>query len=107
MAQSAAPKHDSFRRATYQDVLDAPAHLVAEIIDGTLHTHPRPAMPHARATWVLGGKIGDPFDYGPSGPGGWWLTPEPELHLDDEIVVPDLAGWRRERMPVYPDTAYV
>ena len=56
---------------------------------------------------MLGGKIGDPFDYGPSGPGGWWLTPEPELHLDDEIVVPDLAGWRRERMPVYPDTAYV
>ena len=95
------------RRATYQDVLDAPAHLVAEIIDGTLHTHPRPAMPHARATWVLGGKIGDPFDYGPSGPGGWWLTPEPELHLDDEIVVPDLAGWRRERMPEYPETAYV
>ena len=95
------------RRATYQEVLDAPAHLVAEIIDGTLHTHPRPAMPHARATWVLGGKIGDPFDYGPSGPGGWWLTPEPEQHLDDEIVVPDLAGWRRERMPEYPNTAYV
>ncbi len=95
------------RRATYQDVLDAPAHLVAEIIGGTLHTHPRPAMPHARATWVLSGKIGDPFDYGPSGPGGWWLTPEPELHLGDEIVVPDLAGWRRERVPVYPDTAYV
>ena len=95
------------RRATYQDVLDTPANLVAEIIDGTLHTHPRPAMPHARATWVLGGKIGDPFDYGPGGPGGWWLTHEPELHLDDEIVVPDLAGWRRERMPVYPDSAYV
>ena len=37
------------RRATYQDVLDAPAHQVAEIVDGTLHTHPRPAMPHARA----------------------------------------------------------
>ena len=70
MAQSAAHKHDSTRRATYQDVLDAPAHLVAEIINGTLHTHPRPAMPHARATWVLGGKIGDPFDYGPRGPGG-------------------------------------
>ena len=94
-------------RATYQDVLDAPAHLVAEIIDGTLYTHPRPAMPHARATWVLGGKIGDPFDYGHRGPGGWWLSSEPELHLDDEIVVPDLAGWRRERMPDYPGTAYV
>ena len=62
MAQSAAHKHDSARRATYQDVLDAPAHLVAEIIDGTLYTHPRPAMPHARAASVLGGKIGTPFD---------------------------------------------
>ena len=107
MAQSAAHKHDSTRRATYQDVLDAPAHHVAEIINGTLYTHPRPAMPHARATWVLGGKIGDLFDYGPRGPGGWWLSSEPELHLDDEIVVPDLAGWRRERMPEYPETAYV
>ena len=94
-------------RATYQDVLDAPAHQVAEIVDGTLHTHPRPAMPHARASWVLGGKIGGPFDYGPSGPGGWWLSFEPELHLGEDIVVPDLAGWRRERMPEYPETAYV
>ena len=95
-------------RATYQDVLDAPAHLVAEIINGTLYTHLRPAMPHARATWVLGGKIGDPFDYGPRGPGGWWLSSEPELHLDDEIVVPNLAGWRRERIELdYPGTAYV
>ena len=94
-------------RATYQDVLDAPAHQVAEIVEGTLHTHPRPAMPHARASWVLGGKIGGPFDYGPSGPGGWWLSFEPEVHLGEDIVVPDLAGWRRERMPEYPETAYV
>ena len=94
-------------RATYQDVLDAPAHQVAEIVKGTLHTHPRPAMPHARASWVLGGKIGGPFDYGSSGPGGWWLSFEPEVHLGEDIVVPDLAGWRRERMPEYPETAYV
>ena len=94
-------------RATYQDVLDAPARQVAEIVEGTLHTHPRPAMPHARASWVLGGKIGGPFDYGPSGPGGWWLSFEPEVHLGEDIVVPDLAGWRRERMPEYPETAYV
>ena len=93
-------------RATYQDVLDAPAHQVAEIIDGTLHMHPRPAMPHARASSVLGGKIGGPFDYDAGGPGGWWIVFEPELHLGEEILVPDLAGWRRERMPEYPETAY-
>ena len=106
MAQSVAHKHESTRRATYQDVLDAPAHRVAEIIDGTLYTHPRPAAPHARASSSLGVKIGGPFDYDAGGPGGWWIIDEPELHLGEEIVVPDLAGWRRERMPDYPDTAY-
>ena len=93
-------------RATYQDVLDAPAHLVAEIINGTLHTHPRPASRHALATSRLTIELGGPFDRGRGGPGGWWIIDEPELHLDEEIMVPDLAGWRRERMPDYPDTAY-
>ena len=87
-------------------MLDAPAHLVAEIINGTLYTHPRPASRHARASSVLDRKIGGPFDNDPGGPGGWWIIFEPELHFDEEIVVPDLAGWRRERMPEYPDTAY-
>ena len=106
MAPSAAPRHDSTRRATYQDVLDAPPHLVAEVINGTLYTHPRPALRHARAASALGGKIGSPFDYDAGGPGGWWIIDEPELHLAEEILVPDLAGWRRERMPEFPDTAY-
>ena len=94
-------------RATYQDVLDAPPHRVAEIVDGTLHTHPRPAIPHARASSSLGVKIGGPFDNDPGGPGGWWIVDEPELHFDEDILVPDLAGWRRERMPKLPDTAYI
>ena len=95
------------RRAAYQDVLDAPAHRVAEIVDGTLYTHPRPAMPHALASSRLGVELTGPFDRGRGGPGGWWIIDEPELHLGEEIVVPDIAGWRRERMPDYPDTAYV
>ena len=94
-------------RATYQDVLDAPAHQVAEIVEGTLQMHPRPAMPHARGSSVLGRKIGAPYDDEVGGPGGWWIIDEPELHLGADILVPDLAGWRRERMPEYPDTAYV
>ena len=93
-------------RATYQDVLDAPPHRVAEIVGGTLHTQPRPAAPHARASSSLGVKIGGPFDYDAGGPGGWWIIDEPELHLGEDVLVPDLAGWRRERMPDYPDTAY-
>ena len=93
-------------RATYQDVLDAPAHQVAEIVNGTLHTHPRPAPPHTIASSVLVGELNPPFHGGRGGPGGWWILNEPELHLGEDILVPDLAGWRRERMPERPDTAY-
>ena len=99
-------KSEAPRRATYRDVLDAPAHRVAEIVDGTLHTQPRPAAPHALASSRLGGELTGPFDRGRGGPGGWWIIDEPELHLGEDILVPDLAGWRRERMPDYPDTAY-
>ncbi len=101
-----AKKATGSTQATYQDVLDAPPHKVAEIIGGTLYTHPRPAMPHAMASSGLWGCIGSPFHQGRGGPGGWWIIFEPELHLDVDIVVPDLAGWRRERMPEYPIAAY-
>ena len=107
MAQSTAHKHDSTRRATYQDVLDAPAHRVAEIVDGTLYTRPRPAMPHALASSALQSDLSNTFQFGRGGPGGWWIIFEPELHLGEDILVPDLAGWHRKRMPDYPDTAYV
>ena len=103
---NAATTSTAARRATYQDVLDAPAHLVAEIIDGTLYTHPRPAPRHAVASTVLGGELGPPFHRGQGGPGGWWIIFEPELHLEEGILVPDLAGWRRERMPELPESAY-
>ncbi len=83
------------RRATYQDVLDAPPNMVAEVVGGTLVTHPRPAAPHARASSGLGAKIGGPFDFDRDGPGGWWIIDEPELHLGDDILVPNVAGWRR------------
>ena len=75
MAQSTVRRSDTAqpRRATYQDVLDAPAHRVAEIVDGTLYTHPRPAMPHALASSALGNDLGNPFQFGRGGPGGWWI----------------------------------
>ena len=107
MAPSQAALKRPRRRATYQDVIDAPMHMVAEVVDGSLHTHPRPAMPHALASSSLGVEIGSPFHKGRGGPGGWWIVDEPELHLGEDILVPDLAGWRRERMPDFPDTAFV
>lgn len=92
--------------ATYQDVLDAPEHVVAELIEGALHLHPRPAPRHARSSSSLGMEIGSPYDRGKGGPGGWWILDEPELHLGADVLVPDLAGWRRERMPALPETAW-
>lgn len=93
------------RRATYQDVLDAPDHLVAEIVGGELRLSPRPRSIHARAASRLGATLDGPFDRGTTGPGGWIVLDEPELHLPD-IVVPDLAGWRRDRMPEMPDEPF-
>ena len=97
------------RRATYADVVAAPPHVVAEVIDGELHVHPRPAAPHALAASSLGMEIGPPFQRGRGGPGGWWIVDEPELHMGSEpdIIVPDLAGWRVSRMPAFPDTAFI
>lgn len=93
--------------ATYEDVLAAPAHKVAEVIRGMLSVMPRPRPVHATAASRLGmrlARFGDPDD---GDPGGWVILDEPELHLGADIVVPDLAGWRRERMPEIPiDLAY-
>ena len=95
----------ALRRATYDDLLRAPPHVVAEIVAGVLITHPRPEALHARASSRLGAELDGPFDRGRGGPGGWLLLDEPELHLQADVLVPDLAGWRRERMPTLPDTA--
>jgi len=100
-----APK----RRATYEDLMQVPDHLVAEIIDGELVTSPRPATPHARAYSVIGQDL-SPFDRrpgSPGGPGGWWLLDEPELHFGDDVLVPDLAAWRQERMPTIPRVPFI
>jgi Uma2 family endonuclease len=93
-------------RATYKDVLETPEHVVAEVLFGVLYTFPRPAPKHARAASRLASKLGTSFDDGEGGPGGWVIFEEPELHLAEDIVVPDLAGWRRTRMKKLPDEAY-
>ncbi|WP_437327147.1 Uma2 family endonuclease [Sorangium sp. So ce381] len=101
------------RRAAYADLEAVPPHQVAELVSGTLHVFPRPAPRYARASSRLGIKLGGPFDLGDGGPGGGHIIDEPELRFPDpdapgelDALVPDLAGWRRERMPEMPDTAY-
>lgn len=97
------------RRATYQDVLDAPENVVAEVIDGALYTQPRPKLGHARAASRLGMLLGGVFDVGARDAEGWTIVDEPELHLGPEpdILVPDIAAWRRSRFPNDPDLAFV
>jgi Uma2 family endonuclease len=89
-----------------EEFLALPSHVVGQILGGELHVHPRPRASHANAASGLGGELFGPFRRGRGGPGGWILLDEPELHLMDDILVPDLAGWRRERMPILPETAY-
>lgn len=95
------------RPATYDDLLAVPDHLVAEILGGELHTSPRPTPRHAQATSGLTIDLGGPFDRGRGGPGGWHILAEPELHLGDDVVVPDLAGWRRSRLTTLPEQAFL
>lgn len=87
-------------RATYEDILALPEHMTGEIIAGRLYTQPRPAGPHAIVSSGLGADLGAAFGRGRGGPGGWIILDEPELHFDDEVLVPDMAGWLVERLPV-------
>ena len=94
------------RNATYDDLCALPDNMVAEIIDGDLFASPRPASPHALASSMLGAALIAGFGGEPGGTGvpcGWWILDEPELHFGRDVLVPDLAGWRRERMPIVPD----
>lgn len=90
------------REATYEDLLALPENMVGQIIAGELIASPRPANDHATASSALGGELYGPFQRGRGGPGGWWIVDEPELHLGKDVLVPDLAGWRRTKLPVVP-----
>ena len=96
------------KRATYDDLLKVPDTKVAEIVDGVLYVSPRPASPHASAASGIGSGLWDPFHRPPGErgkPGGWWILFEPELHLAEDVLVPDIAGWRHQRMPSIPNVA--
>jgi Uma2 family endonuclease len=103
-AMARVPPFD--RPATYEDLAKVSDIMVAEIVDNELHASPRPAPRHATGASSLGMLIGSPYHHGRGGPGGWWILDEPELHLRRDVLVPDLAGWRRSRMPSLPETAY-
>lgn len=95
------------RPAKYEDILALPEHLVGEIVDGELSVSPRPAVSHSIGTSALGATLVTRMQFGDGGPGGWWILDEPELHLAEHVVVPDIAGWHRERLPEPPRDAYI
>lgn len=91
-------------KTLYERLESLPDELIAEIIDGQLHTQPRPKPAHAVAASNLAAELIGPYSRAIGGPGGWWIIFEPELHFrrDVEVLVPDLAAWKRERMPELP-----
>ncbi len=106
IVEEVAMSQPAQRPARYEDLFDLPDNVVGEIVNGELHVSPRPASPHAFSSSSMGQHVGWRFQQGEGGPGGWWIIDEPELHLAADILVPDLAGWRKERMPVFPEVAY-
>ena len=94
------------KRATYADLEAVPESLVGEIIGGQLVTHPRPSRRHATTLLALALEVANPFQKGLGGPGGWIFADEPELHLGEEVLVPDLAAWRTERLVAHAETSY-
>jgi Uma2 family endonuclease len=94
------------KRATYADLEAVPESLVGEIIGGQLVTHPRPSRRHATTLLALALEVANPFQKGLGGPGGWIFADEPELHLGEEVLVPDLAAWRTRRLVAHAETSY-
>jgi len=100
------------KNKTYADYLALPEGTKAELIDGEIYMSPAPKGRHVRIASMLGSRLGVSFGLHPGptsdGPGGWWIFDEPECHLplDRRVLRPDIAGWRRERMPEPPSDTH-
>lgn len=95
------------KRASYDDLFNLPENMIGQIIEGELYAFPRPHSRHARVATVLGGRV-LPYQFGDGGgPGGWIILIEPEVMLGDNLLVPDLAGWKKERLPKLPQKNWI
>jgi Uma2 family endonuclease len=86
-----------------------PSGWVGEILDDELVASPRPSPAQTRAAFMLGVELGEQLDRRRGGSGRWCFLRAPELHLGGDMLVPDLAGWRRERVaaPPEPDVPFL
>lgn len=96
------------RTAAYEDLFHIPENMTGEIIAGELHVTPRPPRKHGLTATALGGALTPPYYFGTGGgPGGWVFIFEAEIGLGEDILVPDLAGWRKERFPEEEDHNWI
>ena len=95
------------KNAEYEDLYNIPENMTGQIINGELVAMPRPSPKHSNAVSGIGFEIGPPYRFGRGGPGGWVILDEPEIRLGNDIFVPDLAGWKKERLPKFPKTNYI
>ncbi|MBF0224823.1 MAG: Uma2 family endonuclease [Desulfobacterales bacterium] len=95
------------KNATYEDLYTIPKNMIGEIINGQLYAMPRPSPRHSNVSSIIGWQIIGPFRFGLGGPGGWIILDEPEIQLGQDIFVPDLAAWKKERLPRPPTTNYI
>lgn len=95
------------KRATYDDLYTIPKNMVGEIIDGDIVASPRPSRKHGYSASIIGNELGPPYNMGRGGPGGWIIIGEPEISFGDNILVPDLAGWKKERFPESEDHNWI
>ena len=96
------------RKATYEDLYNIPENMTGEIIAGELIVTPRPSRKHGFCVTALGTAVTGQYQFGQGGgPGGWVIIIEPELGLGENIVVPDLAGWKRERFPFQEESNWI
>lgn len=93
--------------ATYEDLYTLPENVTGEIVDGELFATPRPSSWHTHAASVLGIEVGPAYHLGRGGPGGWVILHETEILLGENLLVPDLAGWKRERFPGAPKENWI
>lgn len=92
------------RLATWEDVASLPEGDRTEVLAGELYAGPSPLPRHGRVQGTLSHQVGGPFDFGRDGPGGWWIIVEVDAELTrHDVLRPDLSGWRRQRLPLFPD----
>lgn len=96
------------RLATFADMatLEAEGRCI-ELVGGGIVDKASPSAAHADAQGALAALLRPRFHRqdGDEPPGGWWILPEVDIAFGlHDVLRPDVAGWRRARVPVRPSS---